>query len=125
MQPETATLLLVLGRALLGGLFVAGGIRHFFILPAVTAAIAARGIPAPRLVLLAGSAFEVVAGALLLLGLFVPWASLALAVFTIAASVMLVNFWDMEGPAREAAWNTFQSNLAIIGGLFVAAAQSW
>ena len=123
MQPEAA-ILLVLGRALLGGLFVVGGIRHLFILPIVTAAIAARGIPTPSLVLLAGTAFEVVAGVLLLLGLFVPWVSLGLAAFTVAASVMLVNFWDMEGPAREAARSSFQSNLAIVGGLFVAAAHS-
>jgi hypothetical protein len=40
MHPE-ASILLVLGRALLGGLFVVGGIRHLFILPIVTAAIAA------------------------------------------------------------------------------------
>ena len=40
------------------------------------------------------------------------------------AAILLVLGRDMEGPAREAARNTFQSNLAIIGGLFVAAAQS-
>lgn len=37
---------------------------------------------------------------------------------------MLLNFWDMEGPAREAARNVWQSNLAIIGGLLIAAAHA-
>jgi putative oxidoreductase len=43
--------------------------------------------------------------------------------FTFAASVMLLNFWDLEGPAREAAINVWLSNLAIVGGLLITAAQ--
>lgn len=122
MNLETSQSLLVLGRFLLGGLFVYGGVRHLFIVPAVTQAIAARGVPAPRLVLLAGSAFQFVAGLLLIFGLFVAPAALALVLFTFTASVMLLNFWDLEGPAREAAVNVWQSNLAIVGGLLIAAA---
>jgi putative oxidoreductase len=33
-----------------------------------------------------------------------------------------LNFWDQEGPARQAALTGFQTNLAIIGGLLIAAA---
>ena len=40
--------------------------------------------------------------------------------FTIVASIMLLNFWDVEGPAREAVMNGFLSNVAIIGGLLLA-----
>jgi putative oxidoreductase len=121
MQPE---LLLVAGRILLGGLFVVGGIRHFFILPMVSQAMAQRGVPAPRLVLVSGSTFEVAAGLLLMLGILVPIAATGLVIFTLAASAMMMNFWDMEGAAREAALNGWLSNLAIIGGLLIAAAQS-
>jgi putative oxidoreductase len=71
MTIGTDDILLILGRLLLGGLFVYGGVRHMFIMPAITQAIAARGVPAPRLVLLVGSAFQFVAGLLLILGLFV------------------------------------------------------
>jgi putative oxidoreductase len=122
MNLEIGQILLVLGRFLLGGLFVYGGIHHLFSIPALTEAIAARGIPAPRLVLLVGSAFQFVAGLLLIIGLFVAPAAFALVLFTLTASVMLVNFWDLEGPAREAATNVWLSNLAIVGGLLITAA---
>src|SRR6185436_10604795 len=115
MNFEPDQVLLILGRFLLGALFVYGGVSHLFAIPALTQAIAARGVPAPRLVLLVGSAFQFVAGLLLIIGLFVVPAAFALVLFTLAASALLVNFWDMEGHAREAATNVWLSNLAIIG----------
>ena len=124
MSFEINEVLLVLGRFLLGGLFVYGGVHHLFAIPALTEVIAARGVPAPRLVLLVGSAFQFVAGLLLIFGLFVAPAALALVLFTLTASVMLVNFWDMEGPARDAAVNVWLSNLAIVGGLLITAAHA-
>jgi putative oxidoreductase len=124
MAFEISEILLILGRFLLGGLFVYGGVHHLFAIPALTQALAARGVPAPQLVLLVGSAFQFVAGLLLILGLFVAPASFALILFTLTASVMLVNFWDMEGPAREAATNVWLSNLAIVGGLLITAAHA-
>jgi putative oxidoreductase len=124
MSFEISQILLVLGRLFLGALFVYGGVHHMFIIPAITEAMTARGVPAPRLVLLAGSAFQFVAGLLLVLGLYVVPAALGLVVFTIAASVMLANFWDQEGPARQASVNVWQSNTAIVGGLLIAAAQA-
>lgn len=117
-------ILWIAGRLLLGGLFVLAGIRHFFIFPAVSEALAQRGVPVPRLVLMAGSIFQIAAGLLLMLGMAVIAASLGLALFTVAASVMLCNFWSMQGPARDTAINNWLSNIAIIGGLFVAAARS-
>ncbi len=113
--------LLVIGRLLLGGLFVYGGVHHFFIIPPLTAAISARGIPVPRLVLIAGSLFQIAAGGLFIFGIHVATSAFGLIVFTITASIMLLNFWDMEGPMRETAKTMWQMNLAIIGGLLIAA----
>jgi putative oxidoreductase len=124
MQGSPQEALWLLGRLLLGGLFVVAGIRHFFIFGAVQQAIAARGVPFARLVLVAGSTFELLAGALLIAGVAVAHAALGLVLFTVSASVMLLNFWGMEGAAREAAINAWQSNLAVVGGLLVAAAHS-
>ncbi|MDP2410131.1 MAG: DoxX family protein [Pseudolabrys sp.] len=122
MPGDAADILLALGRVLLGGLFVVGGIRHFFIVDIITPMIAGRGLPMPKLVLYVGSIFQIVAGLLLMLGLWVAPAAFGLIVFTVTASVMLVNFWDMEGPARQSALSTCLSNGAIVGGLLIAAA---
>jgi putative oxidoreductase len=122
MQDNIATVILAAGRILLGGLFVTGGIRHLFILVPVTNAIEARGIPYAKFVLLAGTAFQLIAGAILMAGIAVAAVAFGLVLFTIAASMMLLDFWNMEGSARDGAINGWQSNMAVIGGLLIAAA---
>lgn len=122
MPGELAEAAALLGRILLGGLFAFGGIRHFFLVDKLVPLIAARGLPAPTLVLLAGSAFQAVLGLLLVLGFWVMPAALGLIAFTIAATVMLLNFWDKSGPEREGAFNAALTNLAVIGGLLLLAA---
>jgi putative oxidoreductase len=121
---DYSQLLLIIGRVLLGGLFVVGGAHHFFMLPALTSAMKARGVPAAQLVLIVGSVFQIVAGLLLMLGFYAGWAALGLALFTVIASIIFLNFWDLEGPARDASRTGFQTNLALIGGLLIAAAQA-
>jgi len=106
----------LVGRILLGGMFVVAGLRHLMIVPVLTVAVAARGVPFPRAVLLAGTGFQIVAGLALVLGLFVASAALALILFTVVASVLLVNFWDKEGEERIALTNAFQTNIGLIGG---------
>ncbi len=124
MSSVLAHALFALGSLLLGGLFVLAGVRHMFLIPVLTKAIAARGVPLPRLVLLAGSGFQFTGGALLIAGLWVPAAAFGLIAFTVIASIMLLNFWDMEGEARHNTINVWMQNLAIIGGLLIAAAQT-
>jgi putative oxidoreductase len=73
-------------------------------------------------VLLAGTGFQIVAGLALVLGFCVAWAALGLILFTVVASVLLVNFRDKEGEERIALTNAFQTNTGLIGGLMLAAA---
>ncbi|MBX5171474.1 DoxX family protein [Rhizobium sp. NZLR1b] len=122
MHDGPALMMIVLGRLLLGGIYVAGGIHHFFVIVPLTDAIEARGVPLAKSVLLSGSMFQIVAGLLLMLGLFVTAAAFGLILFTLAATIMLLNFWDMHGTARDSAINTWKTNMAIIGGLLITAA---
>jgi putative oxidoreductase len=117
--------LVALGQLLLGTLFVYGGINHFFIAGKIVPVMAARGVPVPHLTLYAGSIFQAVCGACLMLGVLIAPAALGLVVFTIAASVMMANFWDMPaGEGREMLKGVCLSNMAIVGGLLIAAAQA-
>ena len=118
----TADHIFLAGRILLGGMFVVAGLRHLRIVPVLTAAVAARGVPFPRAVVLAGTGFQITAGLSLVYGLFVAWAALGLILFTLVASVMLVNFWDKQGEERIALTNAFQTNIGLIGGLMIPAA---
>ena len=125
MDPTLPNALVALGQLLLGALFVYGGINHFFIAPKIVPMMVARGVPYPHLTLYAGSIFQAVCGACLTLGILIAPAALGLVAFTVAASVMLVNFWDLpQGEAREMLKGVFASNVAIVGGLLVAAAQA-
>ncbi len=122
MPIETAALVAMLGRLLLGGLFIQGGIHHFTAFKPIAGAMGARGVPFPDATLAIGSVFQIVCGVLLIVDVYAMWAALGLVVFTIAATIMLVNFWDKTGDARASALQTFYTNLAIIGGLLIAAA---
>ena len=119
----SADLIVLAGRILLGGMFVVAGLRHLMIVPVLSVAVATRGVPFPRAILLAGTAFQIGAGLALVLGFFTSWAALGLILFTIVASVLLVNFWDKEGEERIALTNAFQTNIGLIGGLMISAAQ--
>jgi putative oxidoreductase len=111
-----------LGRLLLGGLFVYSGIFHFSALEPVSQMMRERGVPQPRALLILGSVYEIALGVLLIIGFFRAPAALGLALFTLAASVMMVDFWNRSGPERIAMRNAFLANIAIIGGLLVTAA---
>ncbi len=112
----------IIGRILLGVLFVVGGIKHFGELAQLAEAVRDRGVPAPRLSLVLASVFQIVAGAMLMIGLLVPWAVLGLILFTLVSGFVMLDFWNKPPEAKEGMINVWMSNLAIIGGLLLAAA---
>lgn len=120
----TPELLWILGRLLLGAFFAAAGIHHFSAIAPLAQTMAAKGVPAARAVLLIGSIFQTVCGIALLLGFWPQWAALGLVLFTVVASIIFLDFWKMTGDARAGAVGTWKTNLALIGGLLIAAAHS-
>ncbi|MEQ1944680.1 DoxX family protein [Mesorhizobium sp. VNQ89] len=116
--------LYLFGRLLLGGLFVVGGIEHFFIQPVLTGIMAGRGVPAARSVLILGSIWQVIFGLLFIFGIVPALSALALAVFTALASLIFLDFWNKQQPERSALRNALLCNIAIIGALFMAAASA-
>jgi len=113
-----------LGYLLLGGLFVWGGLDHFLRFGVVKAMLVERHWPAPGALLAIASIFQVVAGLCLILGILRPLAALGLAGFTIAATLLLLDFWHFEGPERDGIRSGFIVNLAVLGGLLLAFGQS-
>ena len=119
---SAAPLLEIVGRAMLGSIFIIGGLRHLPVFSLVTERFRVRGVPLPKTSLTVGTVFQIVVGAFLMLGLFQTASAIGLIAFTIAASVIVHNFWDMEGEARRMALFWWQSNVGIMGGLLVLAA---
>jgi putative oxidoreductase len=121
---DTTLVLIGAGRVLLGSVYLVAGLRHLGILDPLTNMLRRQGTPAARVVLIVGTVFQIIAGASLMLGLYVALAAAGLALFTIAAGVLVLNFWRQEGEARAASISVWERNLGLIGGLLIAAACS-
>lgn len=123
MTPDANALVLLLGRTLLGGVFIWAGIEHFVAFRPLVGIMAQQRIPRPATLLAIGSVWQTVAGLCLILDVGRAWAALALIVFTIVATLMLLAFWRLDhGPAREEQRRAFLTNVALIGGLILAGA---
>jgi putative oxidoreductase len=109
-----------LGFLLLGGLFVWAGIDHFRRFAAIRSMLVGRGWPQAGALLTAASIYQIAAGLGLVLDVLRPLAALGLAGFTVAASLLLLNFWHFEGEEREALRSGFGVNVGLLGGLLVA-----
>jgi putative oxidoreductase len=110
-----------LGVVLLGGVFVWAGAEHFLKFGETSDRLKQRRFPYPVPLLAAGSVLELVAGICLIVGFARFYAALALAAFTIAATVMLLDFWKFDDPERQAMRTAFLINIAVLGGLLIAA----
>lgn len=112
----------VAARVLLALMFVGAGISKFAGLEGTAGYIASKGLPLAGLLALGTATLEVVAGLALAFGLQARWAAGALALFTVAASLLFHNYWAM--PADQAYVNQlmFMKNLAVAGGLLMVVA---
>lgn len=117
-------ILVVVGRALIGGAFVFSGVRILQNVPMMTGLLAAKGVPYPRLVLMAGGIFEIVMGLAAISGMWFPAVAIALAIFIVAATLMVHDFWREEGAQRVADVNAVISNVIIVGALLALAGLS-
>lgn len=113
-----------IGFLLLGGVFAWEGIVHLLDYKSLTAFLAERKFPAPSVLLPAGLAVQIIAGLCLAFGIARPYAAAALIVFTITANLTLLNFWRYSGPERTSLRSGFIINIAVIGGLLIAAGVS-
>lgn len=116
--------ILVAARLLLGGAFVFAGLRNVQNRNLVASLMAARGVPQAKLALWLGILLQVVAGVLVMAGLWTALAAAALIVFLIVATPMFHNFWDHQGADRAARINGVVSNVALGGGFLALIAQT-
>ena len=73
----------------------------------------------PQLLAIGTAALEVAGALLLIVGWQARWAALALAAFTLLASVLFHNFWAMPAEQQMMQQLMFMKNLSVVGGLLV------
>jgi len=107
----------LIGRVVLGGLFLMSGIQKLSGIDQFAASLTKNGIPdqfAPMLAWL-GAMVETIGGLCIVLGFATSWASLVLIAFTIAAAFIAHRFWQAPPNARMMQTAHFQKNMMIAG----------
>ena len=110
---------LLVGRVLLALMFVTAGFSKLTALEGTAGCIASVGLPAPMLLAVAAGVVELVAGVLIIVGWQARWAALALAVFTVVASVLFHNYWAKPADKAFMEQLMFMKNMSVTGGLLV------
>jgi putative oxidoreductase len=108
---------MLIGRVLLAVMFLLAGISKFTGLEGTAGYIASQGLPMAQVLAVATAVLEVGAAVLLIVGWQARWAALALAAFTLLASVLFHNYWAMPAEQQMMQQLMFMKNLAIVGGL--------
>jgi len=108
----------LVGKAMIASLFWYSSIfdmaAHW---PAAAEYVAARGLPAPKVLAVAAMVFELIAPAAFLVPRFERWAALALAVYCLLTAVLFHDFWAMPLEERGDADFQFFKNIALAGSL--------
>jgi putative oxidoreductase len=108
---------MLIGRVLLAVMFLLAGISKFGGLEGTAGYIASKGLPLPQVLAVGTAVLEVGAAVLLIVGWQARWAALALAAFTLLATVLFHNYWAMPAAQQTMQQLMFMKNLAIVGGL--------
>lgn len=114
--------LALIGRLVLAWFFIPAGISKIGGFAGTVGYATKMGLPMPELGTAIALAVEIVGGLALLLGLGTRWAALALAFFTLMASVYFHAYWALPADAQMMQKLLFNKNIAVIGGLLVLAA---
>ena len=108
---------LLLGRVLLGWIFVESGWRKLMGMDAFVASLASRRVPYATVMGWIGACVEFLGGLAILLGFATRCAALLMIVFTIVATLIGHRYWELTDAAmRRMQQSHFAKNITIIGG---------
>lgn len=110
------------GRILLALIFVVAGINKVVHWSDSVGYMAASGLPAVPLLLVAAIAIELVGATMLLIGYKTEISSLVLFAYLIPVTLVFHSFWRFHGMEAQMQLVNFLKNLSIMGGLLGLAA---
>ncbi len=108
-----------LARILVAYLFLLAGWGKLTGLAGLTKTLADKQLPYPEILAYIAAIVAFGGAVLLILGLLTRLGAFALIVFTVVATLLFHDFWNMTGPMRVENLGAFNKNLAIIGGLML------
>ena len=111
----------LVGRILLVVVFAVAGLGKIPGYDGTAQYMAMNGIPLVSIALPVTIAVEIGASVLIIIGYQTRWAALALAAFTLAASLIFHQFWAVPAEQAQLQSVMFFKNLGLIGGLLLLA----
>ena len=116
LAASMSDIVLLIGRILLGWIFVRSGYGKLFAMEAYSATFPARGLP-PMLVYLAVPV-EFFGGLALIFGLATRYVAVVMAIFVVVATFSSHAYWNFTDVAmRRSQDSSFYKNMAILGGI--------
>jgi putative oxidoreductase len=106
----------LLGRILIGGIFVQSGLAKLMDLNGFAAMLAGGGVPMASVLAPIGAAAEFGGGLAIVLGLATRYAALLMIGFVIVATLISHRFWASPPQEQQMQMIQFAKNVAIIGG---------
>jgi len=114
--------LALVARLLLAAVFLPAGLSKITGFAGTVGYITSVGMPMPTVAAGVAVLVEVLGGLALILGLGTRWAALALAGFTLVASVFFHAYWNLPADQQMMQQLMFFKNIGITGGLLALAA---
>lgn len=108
---------MLIARILLALMFLLSGLSKFAGLEGTAGFIASKGLPMAQLLAIGAAVVETLGAVLLIVGWQARWGALALAAFTLIASLVFHNFWALPAGEQMMEQLMFMKNIAVIGGL--------
>ena len=112
----------LVARLLMVALFLPAGLNKITGFEGTVGYIASVGLPLASVGAVVAILVEVGGSLALLAGFATRWAALALALFTLGASVFFHNYWAMPAEQQFVQQLMFFKNLGVVGGLLALAA---
>jgi putative oxidoreductase len=110
----------LIGRILFALLFLGSAYGHLTQSAAMAGFAASRGVPQPRLAVLASGALILVGGLLVLLGVWMDLGALLLVIFLVPTAVLMHPFWKETDPmAKQNEMISFQKDIALAGAALI------
>ncbi|MFC7166482.1 DoxX family membrane protein [Halospeciosus flavus] len=121
----TAAVVLLLGRLLFGGVLAFMGLNHFMQTEQLSEYAEYKGVPAPKLSVLASGAVLVLGGLGIVLGVFPTLAGIVVAAALVVMAVTMHDFWAVPEEQKQDEMTGFLKNTVIAGGALAIAALGW
>ncbi len=116
---NTKTPVVLIARVLLALMFILAGFSKFAGLAGTAGYIASKGLPMPAVLAFLTALLEVVGGLAIAVGFHARIAALALASFTLLATLLFHNFWAVPADQQMVQQLMFMKNLSVAGGLLL------